>query len=115
MTKRTTTSSRAAFSLNLPVTPQETFRAALATLGLTGRGFARILAYLAETEPAYRTVERWSMDREPPASVTALLRVLLDAKAGAAALAHERAHQEMLADKLRERGPAMTARRMGGK
>ena len=97
------------------MTPQATLRTALDTLGLTAWGFARVLAHLAGTNPSYSTVQRWTTDREPPAAAMALVRVLLDAKAGAAALAQERAHQEARAEQLREQGRAMTARRMGGK
>ena len=57
------------------VTPAA-FRTRIHALGLTARGFARILGALAGCAPPFRTVERWVADREPPTPAVALLAAL---------------------------------------
>lgn len=52
------------------------FRDRLAALGLSARGFARLLGELAERPPPYRTVERWTNDRDPPIAAVALVALL---------------------------------------
>jgi hypothetical protein len=58
------------------MTTSDQFRTRLAALGLTQRGFARLLAELAGRPPVYRTIEKWGAERDPPPWAWALLALL---------------------------------------
>ena len=53
-----------------------TLKTRVARLGLSQRAFARVIAALSGRPVQYRTIERWSMDRDAPDAAHALLTLM---------------------------------------